>query len=108
MFVLGLVELGRVVLEAWLYMISDNFLTVQVIWARLDNISNIQFSGTSKLIYLYGPIVILCVANMIFFTLTAIKIARIKKDTEMLRSKDSSTHDQDRKDTQRYVFVTAN
>ncbi|XP_026738803.1 probable G-protein coupled receptor Mth-like 10 isoform X6 [Trichoplusia ni] len=57
--------------------------------------------GTSKLIYLYGPIVILCVANMIFFTLTAIKIARIKKDTEMLRSKDSSTHDQDRKDTQR-------
>ncbi|XP_026738801.1 probable G-protein coupled receptor Mth-like 3 isoform X4 [Trichoplusia ni] len=58
--------------------------------------------GTSKLIYLYGPIVILCVANMIFFTLTAIKIARIKKDTEMLRSKDSSTHDQDRKDTQRF------
>ncbi|CAH0585532.1 unnamed protein product [Chrysodeixis includens] len=57
--------------------------------------------GTSKLIYLYGPIVVLCVANLIFFTLTAIKIAQIKRDTEMLRSKDSSTHDQDRKDTQR-------
>ncbi|XP_022834100.1 probable G-protein coupled receptor Mth-like 3 isoform X9 [Spodoptera litura] len=56
--------------------------------------------GNSKLLYLYGPIVILCVANLIFFALTAFKIAKIKKETKMLRDKESSTHDQDRKDTQ--------
>ncbi|KAF9423880.1 hypothetical protein HW555_000938 [Spodoptera exigua] len=60
--------------------------------------------GNSKLLYLYGPIVILCVANLIFFTLTAFKIAKIKRETKMLRDKESSTHDQDRKDTQRFTL----
>ncbi|XP_022834095.1 probable G-protein coupled receptor Mth-like 3 isoform X4 [Spodoptera litura] len=60
--------------------------------------------GNSKLLYLYGPIVILCVANLIFFALTAFKIAKIKKETKMLRDKESSTHDQDRKDTQRFTL----
>ncbi|CAH0692000.1 unnamed protein product [Spodoptera exigua] len=60
--------------------------------------------GNSKLLYLYGPIVILCVANLIFFTLTAFKIAKIKRETRMLRDKESSTHDQDRKDTQRFTL----
>ncbi|KAL4716679.1 hypothetical protein ACJJTC_004798 [Scirpophaga incertulas] len=60
--------------------------------------------GTSKLIYLYGPIVILCIANMVFFILTAIKITQIKKQTSVLKSKESSTHDQHRKDKQRLLL----
>ncbi|KAJ8731197.1 hypothetical protein PYW07_004361 [Mythimna separata] len=60
--------------------------------------------GNSKLLYLYGPIVILCVANMTFFGLTAFKIWKIKNETKMLRGKESSTHDQDRKETQRFTL----
>ncbi|XP_062525811.1 G-protein coupled receptor Mth2 isoform X9 [Bombyx mori] len=60
--------------------------------------------GTSKLIYLYGPISILCIANMTFFVLTAVKIAQIKKQTSVLKSKDSSTHDQHRNDRQRLLL----
>ncbi|KAL0838630.1 hypothetical protein ABMA28_016713 [Loxostege sticticalis] len=60
--------------------------------------------GTSKLIYLYGPIVILCVANMIFFVLTALKITQIKQQTSVLKSKESSTHDQHRNDKQRLLL----
>nr|AEM43038.1 methuselah-like protein 10 [Bombyx mori] len=59
---------------------------------------------TSKLIYLYGPISILCIANMTFFVLTAVKIAQIKKQTSVLKSKDSSTHDQHRNDRQRLLL----
>ncbi|XP_075977842.1 putative G-protein coupled receptor Mth-like 3 [Anticarsia gemmatalis] len=42
----------------------------------------------SKLIYFYGPIVILCISNLIFFTLTAINLAEIKKQTKVLNRKD--------------------
>ncbi|XP_059052177.1 probable G-protein coupled receptor Mth-like 3 isoform X4 [Achroia grisella] len=57
--------------------------------------------GNARLIYLYGPLVILCIANLIFFVLTALKIAQIKKQTSVLKSKESSTHDSQRNDKQR-------
>nr|XP_049694259.1 probable G-protein coupled receptor Mth-like 3 isoform X6 [Helicoverpa armigera] len=60
--------------------------------------------GNSKLLYLYGPIVALCVANMTFFALTAFKIAKIKRETQVLQGRESSTHDQARKDTQRFTL----
>ncbi|XP_037294539.1 G-protein coupled receptor Mth2-like isoform X2 [Manduca sexta] len=60
--------------------------------------------GTSKLIYLYGPIVVLCVANLIFFVLTAVKITQIKRQTSVLKSKESSMHDQHRNDKQRFLL----
>ncbi|XP_073956039.1 G-protein coupled receptor Mth2-like isoform X2 [Choristoneura fumiferana] len=61
--------------------------------------------GRSKLIYLYGPIVILCIANMVFFILTAWKINQIKKQTQKtLKSKDSCSTDQQRTDKQRFLL----
>ncbi|CAG9786891.1 unnamed protein product [Diatraea saccharalis] len=60
--------------------------------------------GTSKLIYFYGPIVVLCLANMVFFILTAVKITQIKKQTAVLKSKESSRHDQHKKDKQRLLL----
>ncbi|CAB3261695.1 unnamed protein product [Arctia plantaginis] len=44
--------------------------------------------GNSKVLYFYVPILILCVANLVFFTLTAMKIAEIKKQTQVLNKKD--------------------
>lgn len=43
------------------------------------------------MLYLYGPIIILCVANMIFFILTAIRIASISRQTSVLKSKESAS-----------------
>ncbi|CAH0585542.1 unnamed protein product [Chrysodeixis includens] len=58
--------------------------------------------GISKLIYLYGPIILLFVINVIFSTLTAVKISAIKKETKnVLQSNESSTHDQ-QKATRRF------
>ncbi|XP_013145254.1 PREDICTED: G-protein coupled receptor Mth2-like [Papilio polytes] len=60
-------------------------------------------SGRSKLLYLYGPMFILCVANIVFFVMTAVKIAQIKQQTAVLKSKESAMHDQHRKDKQRLL-----
>ncbi|XP_049873703.1 G-protein coupled receptor Mth2-like isoform X2 [Pectinophora gossypiella] len=60
--------------------------------------------GKSKLLYFYGPIVALCVANMLFFILTALKIAQIRKQTSVLKSKESTMHDQHRNDQQRLLL----
>ncbi|KAJ2949298.1 hypothetical protein O0L34_g6250 [Tuta absoluta] len=60
--------------------------------------------GTSKLVYLYGPIVLVVVSNMIFYVLTALKITQIKNQTSVLKSKDSTTHDQRNNDQQRLVL----
>ncbi|XP_047991093.1 G-protein coupled receptor Mth2-like isoform X1 [Leguminivora glycinivorella] len=61
--------------------------------------------GTSKLLYLYGPMMILCVANIVFFILTAWKITQIKQQTQKtLKSKDSATTDQHRNDRQRLLL----
>uniref|UniRef100_A0A2H1W4J5 SFRICE_020326 n=1 Tax=Spodoptera frugiperda TaxID=7108 RepID=A0A2H1W4J5_SPOFR len=63
-------------------------------------------TGSSKILYFYGPIFILCVANLIFFTMTAMRIAKSKKESKMLRGNESSTHDANRKHTQRFtVYV---
>ncbi|XP_013194890.1 probable G-protein coupled receptor Mth-like 3 isoform X3 [Amyelois transitella] len=60
--------------------------------------------GNARMIYLYGPVVILCIINLIFFVLTAIKIVQIKKQTAVLKSKESSTHDTQRNDKQRLLL----
>ncbi|CAK1580515.1 unnamed protein product [Parnassius mnemosyne] len=60
--------------------------------------------GRSKLLYLYGPMFFLCLANIVFFIMTALRIARIKHETEMLKSKESAMHDQHRKDKQRLLL----
>ncbi|XP_026739238.1 G-protein coupled receptor Mth2-like [Trichoplusia ni] len=58
--------------------------------------------GYSKLLYLYGPIIVLFIINIIFSTLTAVKISAIKKETKnVLQSNESSTHDQ-QKATRRF------
>ncbi|XP_045536764.1 G-protein coupled receptor Mth2 isoform X1 [Papilio machaon] len=60
--------------------------------------------GRSKLLYLYGPMFILFVANIIFFVMTALKIAHIKQQTAVLNSKESAMHDHHRKDKQRLLL----
>ncbi|KAJ0176467.1 hypothetical protein K1T71_007646 [Dendrolimus kikuchii] len=63
-------------------------------------------NGNSKLIYLYGPMVLVILANLIFFVLTALKITQISRQTSVLKSKDSTTHDQHRNDKQRlFLYV---
>ncbi|XP_053609581.1 G-protein coupled receptor Mth2-like isoform X6 [Plodia interpunctella] len=62
------------------------------------------FYGRARMIYLYGPVVILCFINLIFFILTAVKIVQIKKQTAVLKSKESSTHDSQRNDKQRLLL----
>lgn len=44
---------------------------------------------------------IVCLANIVFFIMTAVKIAQIKQQTAVLKSKESAMHDQHRKDKQR-------
>ncbi|CAK1551261.1 unnamed protein product [Leptosia nina] len=59
-------------------------------------------AGTSRLLYLYGPIVILIVANSVFFLLTLLKIKVIKDQTAVLKSRESATtHDKHNNDKQR-------
>ncbi|XP_063364470.1 probable G-protein coupled receptor Mth-like 3 isoform X1 [Cydia amplana] len=61
--------------------------------------------GTSRLLYLYGPMLVLCVANIVFFILTAWKINQIKQQMQKtLKSKDSATTDQHRNDRQRLLL----
>ncbi|XP_041979370.1 G-protein coupled receptor Mth2-like isoform X2 [Aricia agestis] len=60
--------------------------------------------GKSRLLYLYLPMVILCVANMIFFILTAKKITEIKKETSVLKSKESATTVNQSKEKQRLLL----
>ncbi|XP_073956041.1 G-protein coupled receptor Mth2-like [Choristoneura fumiferana] len=56
-------------------------------------------------IYLYGPFVILCIANLVFFILTAWKINQIKKQTQKtLKSENSCITDQQRTDRQRFLL----
>ncbi|CAH2095968.1 unnamed protein product [Euphydryas editha] len=61
-------------------------------------------AGISRLLYLYGPIVILWFANMVFFVLTAVKIAQIKKQISVLKRKESARHDKHQKDQQRFLL----
>ncbi|XP_045448120.1 G-protein coupled receptor Mth2-like [Melitaea cinxia] len=61
-------------------------------------------TGKSRLLYLYGPIVILWFANMAFFVLTAVKIASIKKEVSVLKRKESARHDKQNKERQRLLL----
>ncbi|CAH2095970.1 unnamed protein product [Euphydryas editha] len=58
----------------------------------------------SKLLYLYGPIVILWFANVMFFVLTAVKIAQIKRQSSLLKHKESARHDKHKNDQQRFFL----
>ncbi|XP_050350690.1 G-protein coupled receptor Mth-like isoform X1 [Nymphalis io] len=60
--------------------------------------------GKSKLFYLYGPIVILWFANMVFFILTAVKITQIKKQISVLKCRESAKHDKQNKEKQRLLL----
>ncbi|KAG7308450.1 hypothetical protein JYU34_005657 [Plutella xylostella] len=60
--------------------------------------------GNRKLLYLYGPILLLSLANIAFFTLTTIRIAGINRQTSVLQNKESATHDHQRKDKQRLLL----
>ncbi|XP_045772417.1 G-protein coupled receptor Mth-like isoform X3 [Maniola jurtina] len=62
--------------------------------------------GRSRLIYLYGPIIVLWFANLIFFILTAVKITQIKKQTSVLKSRESATHDRQNSERQSVVFYS--
>ncbi|XP_061383722.1 G-protein coupled receptor Mth2-like isoform X5 [Danaus plexippus] len=62
--------------------------------------------GYSKLIYLYGPMVILWFANLIFFILTAVKITQIKKQTSVLKSRESATHDRQNTERQSLYYFS--
>ncbi|CAH2095973.1 unnamed protein product [Euphydryas editha] len=61
-------------------------------------------TGKSRLLYLYGPIVILWFANMVFFVLTAVKIAQIKKQVAVLKRKDSARNNKQQKEQQRLLL----
>ncbi|XP_050685018.1 G-protein coupled receptor Mth2-like isoform X2 [Leptidea sinapis] len=62
--------------------------------------------GKSKMLYFYGPILVLCVGNIVFFCLTAMKIAQIKKETSVLKSRESATHDSQSSDRRRlFLYV---
>ncbi|CAH0715354.1 unnamed protein product, partial [Brenthis ino] len=50
-------------------------------------------SGNNRFLYLYIPILILWLADTTFFILTIVKIREIKRQTSVLNSKDSVTHD---------------
>nr|XP_034831890.1 probable G-protein coupled receptor Mth-like 3 isoform X1 [Maniola hyperantus] len=62
--------------------------------------------GRSRLFYLYGPIIVLWFANLIFFILTAVKITQIKKQTSVLKSRESATHDRQNSERQSVVFYS--
>ncbi|XP_023940092.2 G-protein coupled receptor Mth2 isoform X2 [Bicyclus anynana] len=59
--------------------------------------------GKSRLFYLYGPIVVLWFANLLFFILTAVKITQIKKQTSVLKSRESATHDRQNNERQSVI-----
>ncbi|GBP46521.1 G-protein coupled receptor Mth2 [Eumeta japonica] len=54
--------------------------------------------GPPRYIYFYGPLTILCSANITFFTLTILRIIKVKRETGMLLNGDFHSHriDKDR------------
>ncbi|XP_039752846.1 G-protein coupled receptor Mth2-like isoform X3 [Pararge aegeria] len=61
-------------------------------------------SGRSRLLYLYAPIILLWFANLLFFILTAVKITQIKRQTSVLKSRESATHDRQNSERQRLLL----
>ncbi|XP_044254851.1 G-protein coupled receptor Mth2-like isoform X5 [Tribolium madens] len=48
--------------------------------------------GFPELLYFYGPMAILITINVVLFTITALKIRKIKRETAMLKKEDSKRH----------------
>ncbi|XP_044763933.1 G-protein coupled receptor Mth2-like isoform X5 [Coccinella septempunctata] len=52
-------------------------------------------NGIPQLLYFYGPMGIIIILNVVLFTLTAMRIRRVKKDTAMLKHSESKRHSDD-------------
>ena len=62
-----------------------------------------------EFLYFQGPLFVLLVMNMFFFVTTAIKIVRLKRETAMLTSGESRTHNRENEQKkQRYHFFYTN
>ncbi|CAH0585607.1 unnamed protein product [Chrysodeixis includens] len=56
----------------------------------------------SDLVYFFGPVLVLVVSNIIFFSVTAHRIRSIRQETAILKGAESSRSDKLKKDKQRY------
>lgn len=53
-----------------------------------------MFTDTiSALTYFYGPVAVLILCNIILFILTAVKIAKLKREADMFNNSESRRHD---------------
>ncbi|CAG2058223.1 unnamed protein product [Timema podura] len=57
-----------------------------------------------QLVYFYIPIGVLVITNVLFFALTAVKIIQLKKETAMLKGRESKRHDEDENNKQRFIL----
>ncbi|KAF2899563.1 hypothetical protein ILUMI_06613 [Ignelater luminosus] len=58
--------------------------------------------GIPELLYFYGPLSLLLTANVVMFIMTAVRIKKLQKDTEMLSSKGSKKHNGENEDQYRF------
>ncbi|KAK5639903.1 hypothetical protein RI129_010714 [Pyrocoelia pectoralis] len=59
----------------------------------------------ANLLYFYGPLTVLILANIILFCMTAFKIREAQKDTAMLNKNDSKKHSMERDKERFYLFL---
>ncbi|KAL3275853.1 hypothetical protein HHI36_020594 [Cryptolaemus montrouzieri] len=52
-------------------------------------------NGMPQLLYFYGPMGLIIIFNVVLFTMTALKIRQVKKDTAMLKHSESKRHSDD-------------
>ncbi|KAF5272705.1 hypothetical protein FQA39_LY07732 [Lamprigera yunnana] len=58
-----------------------------------------------NLLYFYGPMSLIVLSNVILFCITALKIKKVQKDTEMLTRHDSKKHNYERNKERFYLFL---
>lgn len=63
----------------------------------------IQHSRLVELIYIYTPISIILIVNIILYSITAYKIFQVQKETSVIRNGDSQRHSRIDADKDRYV-----
>ncbi|KAK4872553.1 hypothetical protein RN001_014582 [Aquatica leii] len=62
-------------------------------------------SESANLLYFYGPIALIILTNMVLFCITALKIKKTHKETEMLTRHDSNKHTYERDKQRYYLFL---
>nr|XP_021200187.2 probable G-protein coupled receptor Mth-like 3 [Helicoverpa armigera] len=62
------------------------------------------FNSESFLFYLYGPTLVLFVADLVLLVLTSVKVVKIKRDTKVVDDKEAPLSDQDTEDIRRFVL----